>query len=248
MQKSWFTIFNVKVAARAYIINIWLFLLYVLNCWSVCNQTWFDSTPSEAGVSCRKKKNGITTLKVKVKVTAKVQNVSECLSETYLLNHRTSCYQPGMIMQHHKPECHAEKLVHCVQCQGHSEDLYNQNMTIFTISSKLLVPLQPKLVWWYNIISQSVLGGNWITALKVKSQQKLKMLVNVCPDNIFWTTLHFVAKPGMIMQHHKPKCHAEKMVHCVQCQGHSEVLYDQNMINSVVSSKQLVGLQPNLVW
>ena len=32
-------------------------------------------------------------------------------------------------MQHHKPECRAEKLVHCVQYQGHSEGLYNQNMT-----------------------------------------------------------------------------------------------------------------------
>ena len=34
-----------------------------------------------------------------------------------------------MPMQHHKPECHAEKLVHCVQFQGHSKGLYNQNMT-----------------------------------------------------------------------------------------------------------------------
>ena len=46
MQKNWFTIFSVKVTVRAYIIKIWLFLLYVLNCWSVCNQTWFGSTAS----------------------------------------------------------------------------------------------------------------------------------------------------------------------------------------------------------
>ena len=51
-----------------------------------------------------------------------------------------------MVMQHHKLECHAEKLVHCVQCQGHSEGLYNQNMTIFTIYSKLLVHLQQNLL------------------------------------------------------------------------------------------------------
>ena len=55
------------------------------------------------------------------------------------------------------------------------------------------------------------------------------------------------AKPGMVMQHHKPKCHAEKLVHCVQCQGHSEGFYIQNMTISVVSSKLLVHLQPNLV-
>ena len=40
-----------------------------------------------------------------------------------------------------------QKLVHHRQCQGHSEGLYNQNMTISTISSKLLVRLQSNLVW-----------------------------------------------------------------------------------------------------
>ena len=73
------------------------------------------------------------------------------------------------------------------------------------------------------------------------------MLVNVCPDDIFLTSEHFVTKPGMVVQHHKPKCHAEKLVHCFQCQGHSEGLCYQNMTISVVSSEMLVGLQPNLV-
>ena len=143
MQKNWFTIFNVKVTARAYIIRIWLFLLYLLNCWSICNQYWFDSTASLVGVFCRK--NGITAFKVKI--TAKVQNASECLSGWYLLNHEHFVTKPGMVMQHEKPECHAGKLVHSVQCQGHNEGLYNQNMTISVVSSKLLVHLQPDLVW-----------------------------------------------------------------------------------------------------
>ena len=54
MQKTWFTVLNVKVTARAYMIKIWQFLLYLLNCWLICNQTWFDSTASYAGVSCGK--------------------------------------------------------------------------------------------------------------------------------------------------------------------------------------------------
>ena len=54
MRKNWFTIFNVKVTVRANKIKIWLFLLYLLNCWSICNQTWFDSTASQAGMSCGK--------------------------------------------------------------------------------------------------------------------------------------------------------------------------------------------------
>ena len=70
------------------------------------------------------------------------------------------------------------------------------------------------------------------------------MVVNVCLDHVFLTTEHFVAKPGMVMQ---PECHAEKLVHCVQCQGHSEALYNQNMTVSVVFSKLVVCLQPSFV-
>ena len=45
-----------------------------------------------------------------------------------------------------------------LQCQGHSEGLYIQNMTISTISSKLLVRFQLNLVCWYSIISWSALS------------------------------------------------------------------------------------------
>ena len=118
--KNCFTIFNVKVTAMVYIIIMWLFLLYLLNCWSVCNQTCCNRTTSEVGVPC-------------VKI--------------------------GLL----------------------------RSMS--------------------------------------RSQRRFKILVNVCPDNIFWTTKHFVTKPGMVMQLHKPKCHAEKLVHLDQCQGHSKGLY-----------------------
>ena len=39
----------------------------------------------------------------KVKVTAKVQNVSECLSGRYLVYHRTFVF--GLVMQQQEPEC-----------------------------------------------------------------------------------------------------------------------------------------------
>ena len=47
----------------------------------------------------------------------------------------------GVMVYYHEVMCHAEKLGHYLQCQGHSEDLHNQNMTVFTISSKMLVHL-----------------------------------------------------------------------------------------------------------
>ena len=44
-----------------------------------------------------------------------------------------------MMVYYHEVMCHVKKLVHYLQCQGHSDGSYNQNMTIFTISSKVLV-------------------------------------------------------------------------------------------------------------
>ena len=52
----------------------------------------------------------------------------------------------GMVMYCHELMCHVEKVVHYLQGQGNSKSLCNQSMTIFTISSKLLVCLEPNLV------------------------------------------------------------------------------------------------------
>ena len=38
------------------------------------------------------------------------------------------------------------------------------------------------------------------------------MWVNVCLNDAFWTTEHFVTKLGMVVQHHEPECHVEKQL------------------------------------
>ena len=42
MLKDWFAIFKVKVTARAHMIKVWQFLLYLMNCWFVLlpNLVW----------------------------------------------------------------------------------------------------------------------------------------------------------------------------------------------------------------
>ena len=46
----------------------------------------------------------------KVKVAAKVQNVSECQDDMFrTIEHFVT--KPGMVMQHHRPEGHAETLI-----------------------------------------------------------------------------------------------------------------------------------------
>ena len=46
MQKDWFAIFKINVTPRTHIIKIWQFLLYLLNHWSFCSQTWLNGTLS----------------------------------------------------------------------------------------------------------------------------------------------------------------------------------------------------------
>ena len=45
--KIWVAVFEGKVTVRAYIVWIWMFLLHLLNCFSFCNQTYFDGTSSK---------------------------------------------------------------------------------------------------------------------------------------------------------------------------------------------------------
>ena len=85
---------------------------------------------------------------------------------------------------------------------------------------------------------------------KSKSQQRFKMSVNVCPDDIFSmcpivstqyllnrSTIFFLTKLGMVMMYYyEVVCLAKKLVRYLQCQGYSEGLYNQNMTIFTLSS------------
>ena len=65
---------------------------------------------------------------------------AECLYTTF-------CNQ--MLVHHHEPKCRAKKL--CLQGQGHSVGLNNQNLMVSIISfisSKPMSILQPNSIWW----------------------------------------------------------------------------------------------------
>ena len=81
-----------------------------------------------------------------------------------------------------------EKLVCCIQSQGHSKGLYNQSMTVSTILSELLTLLQPNLVLWYILICWSVVlkkKKKGITVFKAKVSVKFKMSLNICLGSVF---------------------------------------------------------------
>ena len=81
----------------------------------------------------------------------------ECLSGQYFLNLSTFHNQAGIVAYFYELNCDTEKLFCYLQGEGHSEGVYNQNMTISTTSFILLILLEPNLVWWYIIISWNVL-------------------------------------------------------------------------------------------
>ena len=96
-----------------------------------------------------------------------------------------------------------KKIVFYLQGQGHIKCSYDQNMTLSTVSSEPLIPLQPNLVWWYGIISQSVFWEKkWlITAFKVKVTVEGQN-VSVCTDD-FFKMAHIVTKLGIVLHHHE---------------------------------------------
>ena len=100
---------------------------------------------------------------------------------------------------------------------------------LFNILSELLILLQLNLVWWYIIIRWVVLWKNWIALLwsRSRAQKRFRIPVNVHLDDISSAVEPSVTKLGVVMQHHGPKCHARRLVCCLQVQGHSEDSFDQ---------------------
>ena len=73
-------------------------------------------------------------------------------------------------------------------------------------------------------------GKNWITALRVKVTVKGQN-VNVCLDDTFYTTKHFVSKLGIVMHHYESNCHAKRLICYFQGQGHCKSSYDKKRDN-----------------
>ena len=85
-----------------------------------------------------------------------------------------------------------------------------------------------------------------LLCLRSRSKLRFKMSIDVCPDDIFWITEHFV--PNLvwlcsIMSQSVMRKHC-----CLWGQGHSKGSYDQNMTLSTIFSELLFTWQQKLVW
>ena len=96
-------------------------------------------------------------------------------------------------MHRYESECYSKRLICYFQSLGLCKSSYDQNMTISSVSFDLLILLLPNLVWWYIIISQSVLCRNWNVLFKVKITAKSQN-VNECLSIWYflncWTFYH----------------------------------------------------------
>ena len=62
-----------------------------------------------------------------------------------------------------------------------------------------------------------------------RSQRRFKMSVNVCPDDIFWTTEHFVTKLGVVMQHHKQECSLKNWITTIKVKVTAKVKMSKSL-------------------
>ena len=108
-----------------------------------------------------------------------------------------------------------KKMGSYLQDQGHCVSLYNQNMTVSTISfisSKQVSLLQPNSVWVLIIISKEGSSENvGLLYSRSMSQLRLKFSVNVSLDDILCIAEPFVTKPSTVRYHYKPERHTRKM-------------------------------------
>ena len=89
----------------------------------------------------------------------------------------------------------AKSLAFYFQGEGHSKGSYDQNMTVPTIFAEMLLLLGQNVVW-----------RNGFGMFKVKVTVNFKMLLNVCPDDIFRIVEPFSTKLCLMMHHYEPDC------------------------------------------
>ena len=102
----------------------------------------------------------------------------------------------------------------------------DQEMAVLIISSELLILFSTKcgLMIHHHKPECPMKKKNErkrITVFKVKVEAK-GQIVYICPHDLFLTVKHFVINLGIVMHHHKPGCHAKRLVCYFHGQGHSK--------------------------
>ena len=147
---------------------IWLFLLYLLKCWLVCTQIGLIVQHQEP--ECPVEKWDYCVQFQGHREGLKCQWMFFRVIFFWITEHFVAKF--GMVMQHYEPECHAENFVVVVA-------IFKVKVTATAHIIKMLIPWQPNLVWWYVIISQSVLWKKLDYCIQGQGHSKFQN-VNEC--------------------------------------------------------------------
>ena len=191
--------------------------------------------------SCEKKKK----TSFKVKGTVKVQNVNECLSRYYLLNHRTFSYQAwyGDASSWAGVSCKKTGLLssRSRSQQGLIESKYDSFFYIFadSFATKLDLMVHHKPECRTKKLDCCIQGQGhsrtskpqWMFVQIISSE-----LLNLLPQNLVWW--YIILSQNVI----------QKEWITFLGQGHSEGSKCQWMLVQMISSELLNLLPPNLVW
>ena len=200
--------------------------IYLLDCWSVCNQTWFYGILL-SGVQVRKKKGMLCSRsrsQWNLKISKNVcQDIIFWTAESF-----SFITKLGTVMRHHVPEYHAKRLLAVFEVKVTFKtyivyELYIIKLWLLLYLLNYWSFCSQSLVWWYIIISWVVLLNDCISVLCSKSrpQQMFKILLNFHLDHVIPTAELVVTKLCMVMHHHGPECHVKRFVCYHQGQGHS---------------------------
>ena len=115
------------------------FLLYILNHWSFCNQTYLDGTSSEDKLACEKIR--LLCSRSRSQQRFKI-SVNVCLDDKFL---NCPATKPVILMYHHEPKFHWKWFtVFMAKVTIRAHHFYNQIMAVLTSTVQRS--------WWLHVL------------------------------------------------------------------------------------------------
>ena len=102
--------------------------------------------------------------------------------------------------------CEKIGLLCCGPDQDHWKGSEFQWMFIWRVFPQLLNMLSPNLVWWGNIMGQSVVWEDWFAAFKFRVTVRAHLIQYDCFYHICWTADLFATTFNFMVRHRELKC------------------------------------------
>ena len=133
----------------------------------------------------------------------------------------------SMVMHHHESDCLPKDWFAVFKVMVTVKDHMIKIQLFYVIWTTAPFATKLSFMAHHHKLNCLVKRFDCSVVVKVKVTERLTIPVNVHVDGIFSTAEFFVTKLGMVMHHHRPECHARRLVCCLHVQGQVEGLYNQ---------------------